>query len=344
MEQTPLAMATSTFPSDPALGAPTPRERADAALGAFFDKGKMARMSCAFAQHGETRYTFLKATDAGAPFDADTPMHVASVTKIVTSALLVQLAEEGRLTLRDPVKSHIPLFPDENVLIIHLMTHTSGWRNKCGHSREPVQAEMFYGTLYKEAEVGERFDYMSQGYDILAEIIERATGEDDVAGVADARVFQPLGMTRTTMAPHQGQAGMRTTAGDLILLGNDLLRSLLQREAGVLTPEGADLLFRPVLKPEFHRTPAFFIHSGGIGFSQYFADCNSMSAVGHAGATGCYLLLDPELDAVEAILTDGSDLAFRSVDQNFSRMNAVMLSYFADSPAQWRPTRAMTVS
>ena len=196
-----------------ALGAPAPKERADTAFNALFDEGGFAYMQCAFAQHGETRYAFTrKADDAAlatnkntrlknlnAPFDADTPLHVASVTKVVTAVLLVQLAEEGRLSLRDPVKRHVPLFPDDKVLILHLMTHTSGWRNKTGHSREPKQAEKFYTTLFKEAEIEERFQYMSQGYDILAEIVERVSGADDVADVAAARIFEPLGMTESTL-------------------------------------------------------------------------------------------------------------------------------------------------
>ena len=353
MKNSATTLFISTVAAGLAVGAPAPKERADAALSALFAEGGFAYMQCAFAQHGETRYAFTRKADdeslatnkntrlknLAAPFAADTPLHVASVTKVVTAVLLVQLAEEGKLTLRDPVKRHIPLFPDDKVLILHLMTHTSGWRNKTGHSREPKQAEKFYTTLFKEAEIEERFQYMSQGYDILAEIVERVSGADDVADVAAARVFEPLGMSHTTLAPHQGQSGMRTTAGDLVRLGNDLLRSLLKRETGVLTPEGADLLFRPVLKPEFHRTPAFFIHSGEIGFGQYFADCNSMSAVGHAGATGCYFLIDPGLDAVEVILSDGSDIPFRSTDQNFSRMNAVMLGAFGDHPAPVRPLR-----
>ncbi len=353
MKNTATTLFISTVAAGLAVGAHAPKERADAAFSALFDEGGFAYMQCAFAQHGETRYAFTRKADdeslatnkntrlknLGAPFDANTPLHVASVTKVVTAVLLVQLAEEGKLSLRDPVKRHIPLFPDDKVLILHLMTHTSGWRNKTGHSREPRQAEKFYTTLFKEAEIEERFQYMSQGYDILAEIVERVSGADDVADVAAARIFEPLGMVHTTLAPHQGQSGMRTTAGDLVRLGNDLLRSLLKRETGVLTPEGADLLFRPVLKPQFHRTPAFFIHSGEIGFGQYFADCNSMSAVGHAGATGCYFLLDPGLDAVEVILSDGSDIPFRSTDQNFSRMNAVMLGAFGDHPAPVRPLR-----
>ena len=321
------AIAAQAYSADDA------KARTDAFMKNEMATGLLDRMSVAYEQHGETRYTFKAGPGA------DQPMHVASITKTVTAVLVMQLAEEGKLCINDYVKKYVPLFPAEDVTILHLMTHTSGWRNKTGHSRDPKQAEKFYTTLFKEAEIEERFQYMSQGYDILAEIVERVSGADDVADVAAARIFEPLGMAHTTLAPHQGQSGMRTTAGDLVRLGNDLLRSLLKRETGVLTPEGADLLFRPVLKPQFHRTPAFFIHSGEIGFGQYFADCNSMSAVGHAGATGCYFLLDPGLDAVEVILSDGSDIPFRSTDQNFSRMNAIMLGAFGDHPAPVRPLR-----
>ncbi len=49
--------------------------------------------------------------------------------------------------------------------------------------------------------------------------------------------------------------------------------------------------------------------------------------------------LDPGLDAVEVILSDGSDIPFRSTDQNFSRMNAIMLGAFGDHAAPFRPLR-----
>lgn len=98
--------------------AQSPKERADAVLDSIFREGAIARMSCAFAQHGETRYTFVRGDGPDEAFDADTPLHVASMTKIVTSLLIVQLAEEGLLTLRDPVRRHIPLFPDDDVLIL----------------------------------------------------------------------------------------------------------------------------------------------------------------------------------------------------------------------------------
>lgn len=343
-----IAICACTAFADPGGEAAVRKERVDSFFKREFEAGGFAFMSCAFDQHGIQKYAFHTSTDDAAArkrsrmrdfsgdFGADTPLHVASVTKIVTSVLMIQLCEDGLITLRDPVKKYIPMFPDEKVQIIHLMTHTSGWRNKSGHSRDPKLAEKFYTTMFKEAEIEERFNYMSQGYDILAEIIERVTGFEDVAEVAAKRVFIPLEMKHTTFSSHHGQSGMRTTAGDMLKFGRHLLDVRKTRKSGILSAPGVDTLMRPVLKAEFFRTPGFVIKSGRIGFSQYFADLNSPSAVGHAGATGCYLLLDPELDTVQVILSDGSDLQYRGFDQNFSRMNAVLISNFTDTAAPLR--------
>lgn len=313
------------------------KTRVDAFLKKEFDGGTLKCMSCAFEQHGETRYQFL-AEDGCPGFDENTPLHVASITKVFTATILMQLSEEGKLALNDYVKRYIPEFKGEDVTILNLMTHTSGWRNQRGHVPQvvdPARHREFYETMLKEAEVNERFRYMSQGYDVLAEIIEKVTGAADVADVARDRIFLPLGMENAAFAAHQGQSGLHITAPDLVTFGRHLLDIMRTRQNGILTPQGADALFRRCLKPEFNRTPAFFVKSGQVGFGQYFGDIHSMSAVGHAGATGCFFLIDPELDAVEVILTNRKDeknTSFSSCDANFSRINSIMYSNFCDQP------------
>ena len=130
------------------------------------------------------------------------------------------------------------------------------------------------------------------------------TGAADVADLVRDRIFRPLGMNHSAFAAHQGQSGLHITAPDLVKFGRHLLDIRRTRKNGILTPQGVDTLFRRCLKPEFNRTPAFFAKSGYIGFGQYFADINTMDAVGHAGATGCFFLIDPGLDAVEVVLTN----------------------------------------
>ncbi len=313
------------------------KSRVDAFLAKEFEDGALKCMSCAFEQHGETRYRFV-AQKGWEGFDENTPLHVASITKVFTATLLMQLSEEGKISLNDSVKKYVPEFPGENVPIINLMTHTSGWRNKTGHVAKSVDAKRhdeFYETMFKEFEVNEKFRYMSQGYDILAEICEKVTGAADVADLARDRIFRPLGMEHSAFAAHQGQSGLHITAPDLVTFGRHLLDVKRTRKNGILTPQGVDALFRRCLKPEFNRTPAFFAKSGYVGFGQYFAEVNTMEAVGHAGATGCFLLIDPGLDAVEVVLTNRlneNDTHFSSCDGNFARIFSIMATNFGDEP------------
>ena len=313
------------------------KARVDAFLAGEFEGGALKCMSCAYEQHGKTRYSFV-AEKGWKGFDENTPVHVASITKVFTATLLMQLSEEGKVSLLDYVQKYIPEFKGADVPIISLMTHTSGWRNKTGHVAKSVDAvrhDEFYETMFKEAEVNERFRYMSQGYDILAEICEKVTGAADVADLARDRIFRPLGMEHSAFAAHQGQAGLQITAPDLVRFGRHLLDIRRTRRNGILTPQGVDALLRRCLKPEFNRTPAFFAKSGFVGFGQYFADVNTMEAVGHAGATGCYFLIDPGLDAVEVVLTNRiseKDMHFSSCDANFSRIFSIMATHFGDEP------------
>ena len=319
------------------LAADDAKSRVDAFLSKEFADGALKCMSCAYEQHGETRYRFVAEKDWKG-FDENTPVHVASITKVFTAVLLMQLSEEGKISLNDYVKKYIPEFKGEYVPIINLMTHTSGWRNKTGHVAKCVDArrhQEFYDTMYQDFEVNEKFRYMSQGYDILAEICEKVTGVADVADLARDRIFRPLGMDHSAFAAHQGQSGLHITAPDLVKFGRHLLDIRRTRKNGILTPQGVDTLFRRCLKPEFNRTPAFFAKSGYIGFGQYFADVNTMEAVGHAGATGCFLLIDPGLDAVEVVLTNRlseNDTHFSSCDANFSRIFSIMATHFGDEP------------
>ena len=319
------------------LAADDAKSRVDAFLTKEFADGALKCMSCAYEQHGETRYRFV-AENGWKGFDENTPVHVASITKVFTAVLLMQLSEEGKIALNDYVKKYIPEFKGEYVPIINLMTHTSGWRNKTGHVAKCVDArrhQEFYDTMYQDFEVNEKFRYMSQGYDILAEICEKVTGAADVADLARDRIFRPLGMEHSAFAAHQGQSGLHVTAPDLVKFGRHLLDVKRTRKNGILTPQGVDALFRRCLKPEFNRTPAFFAKSGYVGFGQYFGEVNTMEAVGHAGATGCFFLIDPGLDAVEVILTNRlneNDTHFSSCDGNFARIFSIMATHFGDEP------------
>ena len=255
----------------------------------------------AWAADGVTHY--VKTRKAKKPFDAETPLETASVTKTVTAMLVLQLVTEGRLALEDPVVKFIPEYPDPEVTVLNMLTHTSGWRAKGGIDQKDKSA--FYKAMTREFPCGTEFRYFSSGYDVLIDLVERVTGEKRGADLAKRRIFEPLGMTHSSMKHHVGQVGLTTTVSDMLLLGREILDVYRTGRRGkAFDPGTVKLMMTPVLKKGFWRTPVFFINNMRYtGFCQSFGRRNSSEAVGHGGSSGCYFLLDPKLDAVGIILS-----------------------------------------
>jgi CubicO group peptidase (beta-lactamase class C family) len=111
----------------------------------------------------------------------DTAYHLASVTKTLAATLIMQLVQEGVISLDDPVSKYGVELPSQGTILVrHLLTHTS--------SGVP-------GTTYI---------YDGNRYDYLGQIAERATGKP-FAALMQERILSPLGMTNTWMDKTCGQ-------------------------------------------------------------------------------------------------------------------------------------------
>ena len=141
-----------------------------------------------------------------------TPEHrfnVNSMGKMFTAILAMQLVEEGRLALDDPLSRHLPQFDhprSEDVTIHMLLSHRSGIpdfvinRIRGVIPREPVLPTIFDTIVGMELdfEPGTMFHYSNTGYVLLGMIVERKYGKS-FAEVLDERLFQPLGMEDTAL-------------------------------------------------------------------------------------------------------------------------------------------------
>lgn len=133
---------------------------------------------------------------------------VASVTKQFTAAAVAIAAIEGRLNLDDDVRQHIPELPDyaDALTIRDLIQHTNGLRDigrltmLTGRQTSYLSQQSRIALLTRQAalnfEPGEEFRYGNSGYLLLAEIIQRVTGER-FADYADRVIFDPLHMSDT---------------------------------------------------------------------------------------------------------------------------------------------------
>jgi CubicO group peptidase (beta-lactamase class C family) len=151
-----------------------------------------------------------------ANLETDTPIrptsifHVASVSKQFTATAIMLLERDGKLSLDDNIRKYLPEIPDYGtpVTIRHLLTHTSGLRDQWellafarGRFEEDriTEADVLDIVSRQTAlnfKPGAEYVYSNTGFTLLGTIVKRVSGQS-LRDFADARIFKPLGMTRT---------------------------------------------------------------------------------------------------------------------------------------------------
>jgi CubicO group peptidase (beta-lactamase class C family) len=152
------------------------------------------------------------------PATPDTLHGVGSVTKSFVAIAILQLADEGKLKLDDPVSAHVPLElgrPGSPITIRHLLTHSPGFPN-LGTSTILISrglgndtgipmssADDFYRFVNgAKDEVlfapGERFFYNNAAWRMLGHVVQERSGLPFHRYVKQ-RILDPLGMSRSTL-------------------------------------------------------------------------------------------------------------------------------------------------
>lgn len=149
--------------------------------------------------------------DWGIPISTSTVFDIASVSKQFTAAAVALLELDGVLSLEDDVRQWVPEMPDygETITIRQLLNHTSGIRDYL--TLLNLAAFDFANVFNEEGgvrvitrqratnfEPGSEYLYSNSGYLLLANIVRRAAGMS-LREFLDLRVFQPLGMTRSSI-------------------------------------------------------------------------------------------------------------------------------------------------
>ena len=139
-----------------------------------------------------------------------TVFHVASVSKQFTAAAILLLARQGKLSLDDDVRKHVPELPDFGVPITirHLIHHTSGLRDQWEllimagwrYSLDLITDDDVLEVMARQKDLnfrpGTEHLYCNTGYTLLATIVKRVSGKSFREYTTEA-LFKPLGMTRT---------------------------------------------------------------------------------------------------------------------------------------------------
>ncbi|MFD2328133.1 serine hydrolase domain-containing protein [Cohnella sp. GCM10020058] len=278
----------------------------------------------------------LTSSDGLIHIQPNTPFNVGSVTKIVTAALAVKLAERGRLSLADPVAKHVPAYRYDHS-ILQLMLHTAGFLPPEGLDwPKPEGMAAFRERIYahQAAEEADRIaTYYTQGYVVLMDVLEAASGMR-LAQLARWELFEPLGMNDsafdtqawtpgTYTLPYDadnggpltaleglavtGDSGLYSTAPDLLRFGRMLLDGGRHEGRQVFSGAAAGLLMREVTNGRFYKTPAMWMRGPADGYG-CFGDLLSPAAVGHTAFSGCMLVADPGTGFAGALVTNSQKL------------------------------------
>lgn len=207
---TPLTPAAAEGPK---LPAEFDAKAVDAFLAAQMKQPGRVGLSVAIVKDGQVVLAkgYGKRSLANArPVEADTLFAIGSVSKQFTCAAILLLAEEGKLSQRDPVAKYFPhLTRAQDITLLDLMNHTSGYPDYYPldfvdrRMLKPIEADELlrqYAGGKLDFEPGSRYSYSNTGYILLGRVVEEVSGESFGAFLS-RRIFKPLGMDRTAYEP-----------------------------------------------------------------------------------------------------------------------------------------------
>ncbi|MDF2585538.1 MAG: beta-lactamase [Mycobacterium sp.] len=229
--------------------------------------------------------------------DTSRPFRLASVTKPLVARAAQVAVEEGAFELDTPAGP-------PGATVRHLLAHTSGVAMQSGD-----RGERSDGGMKVLAAPGTRRIYSNAGFTLLAQALQ------DAAEIAFGRylheaVFEPLGMTATTLTGDVAAAGYgaESSVDDLASFAADLLRPAL------VTPEmhaEATTVQFPGLNGVLPGFGSQRPNDWGLGFEiraektpHWTGSSNSAGTYGHFGQSGTFLWVDPAVDLALVVLTD----------------------------------------
>lgn len=313
--------------------------------------------------------------DGGTAMATDTRFRMASHSKLFTATAIMQLQEEGKLRLDDPVSDYLPWFTfeaasadDPPVTIEHLLTHSSGLPREAGPhwtelefpTAEEIRALMPARTAPFPPEV--RWKYSNLAYTVAGMIVEEVSGMS-WADYLDRNIFGPLGMSASSVDrpdplmavgygprladgtrdvyPFVDARGMAAATG-LTSTVEDMARFV---SAQFRTGErGGDRLLSTASLREMHRVRMLentWTSGQGIGFSVRRVD--GKLYVGHGGGypgytTNTTIQLDSKVGVI--VLTNTNDSNPAQIAQELmSTVGEAVAAATSESPAKiaWDP-------
>ena len=159
----------------------------------------------------------LRALGGKDSVSAETMFAIGSVTKQFTCSLTLLLAQDGKLSMQDPVAKYFPNLTRASAIpLLELGQHVSGYRDyypldfvdremQHDQTQDSIIAE--YATRPLDFDPGTRWSYSNTNFLILGRVIEKVSGQSYGSNLTQ-RILTPVGMQHTQFEPTRGGANM----------------------------------------------------------------------------------------------------------------------------------------
>ncbi|MBL8173511.1 MAG: serine hydrolase [Bryobacterales bacterium] len=274
------------------------------------------------------------------PNAPDTKFRLGSITKQFTAAAILQLAEQGKLSIDDPVSKHYPESPAawEKITIHHLLNHTSGipsytaipdfFQKQSMIRRSPAEIVKLTQDKPLEFDPGAKYAYNNTGYVLLGHIIERLSGQSYDAYLRK-HVLDPLGLKdsgydwNTTVIPRRASGynpdgaiapyldmSLPHAAGSLYATIDDLAKWMHALESG-----------KVVSKDHYAKMTTAYRNNYGYGLMM--TKIENHDVIGHGGGINGFntsLLRAPADNLTVAVLANQAGPAADTIARELAAM------------------------
>lgn len=233
------------------IGMPSFTTANDAVDQLFAEYDKTDSPGCALGVIRDGAFVYTRGygmanLEHGIPLDARSVFRIASTSKQFTAAAVALLAEQGKISLDDPLSRFFPGFPAwaNDITVRQLVHHSSGirdylqlaWLAGRGDDADHFTDQWVLELLARQRETnfvpGSQYLYSNSGYLLLAHIVEQASGQS-LREFSESNLFAPLGMKHshfhddhTGIVPRRasgyapGDSGFRISMTTLDMVGD----------------------------------------------------------------------------------------------------------------------------
>jgi len=270
------------------------------------------------------------------PMQPDMVFRIGSITKQFTAVAILQLMEQGKLSLQDDITKYIPDYPTHgyNITIEHLLTHTSGIKSYTNvpefqkyvrQDMKPEEAINTFRNLPMEFAPGTKWNYNNSGYFLLGYIIEKVSGKTYQEYI-DENFFKPLGMTGSCYGNDSRIIKNRASGyqpGKDGVQNADFLSMLLPFSAGAIQSTVEDLFkwsqavhsYKLVSKESLDKAfTEYKLANGkgtGYGYGWFLSQLQGSKTIEHGGGINGFLtnaIYFPEEDLFVALFSNSTSV------------------------------------